>query len=462
MLQAHQRKVLTMTRHRRTPVLLASAILLGTALQSVSNPTLTPGTWVDVGPSQVSFGNNVFTQGLAIDPTNPSIIYLCVNAFDVSQAGFFKTTDGGSSWRRTGDLAHDWCCATRQDHPIRVRVNPNDPNHLYCGAGVRGGANGFWVSHDGGETWSCPQSFQDWANTTGSYDVYDVAVDPTDFDHLLLSFHNPWRIGDAGIVESTDGGDTWITHEAPQGGGWYAGMSIHFLYVPSQGIGNSDIWLTGTQGAGYWRTSNGGNTFTKVSNTCIQHGGGTIYYTAEGVLYASGNPRNLRSTDNGVTWTEIGPSGGFNCIFGDGTMLYTMKCFGPAPMIVAPEDNDNNWSDFNSQQFVQGPFEMALDAENGIVYNANWQAGFWALKLEYATAGERGPSPGAKPQAAAGNRISSVANERATISLRDAPAGSTVDVYDVKGALLRRSVVGRDGMVRIENTGRQALMVQIR
>jgi hypothetical protein len=31
--------------------------------------------------------------------------------------------------------------------------------------------------------------------------------------------------------------------------------------------------------------------------------------------------------------------------------------------------------------FVQGPFEMAVDSANGILYSASWQAGMWALKL---------------------------------------------------------------------------------
>jgi hypothetical protein len=108
---------------------------------------------------------------------------------------------------------------------------------------------------------------------------------------------------------------------------------------------------------------------------------GSIYYTKTGILYASGADRCLRSTDNGATFTPIGPNGGFNAIWGDGAKLYTMKCFGPLPYQTASEADGATWTNFNTQQFSQGPFEMAVDETNRILYTASWTAGMWALKL---------------------------------------------------------------------------------
>jgi hypothetical protein len=124
-----------------------------------------------------------------------------------------------------------------------------------------------------------------------------------------------------------------------------------------------------------------------VCDAGIQHGGGSIYYTKTGILYASGADRCLRSTDNGATFAPIGPSGGFNAIWGDGAKLYTMKCFGPLPYQTASEADGATWTDFNTQQFSQGPFEMAVDETNRILYTASWTAGMWALKLPPATTG---------------------------------------------------------------------------
>jgi hypothetical protein len=53
-------------------------LLFGSALSVLANPELTPNAWVDVGPAQVSFGNDVFTQGLASTRTIPQrSIFAC-------------------------------------------------------------------------------------------------------------------------------------------------------------------------------------------------------------------------------------------------------------------------------------------------------------------------------------------------------------------------------------------------
>ena len=270
------------------------------------------------------------------------------------------------------------------DSPVRVRVDPADPLHLYVGDGVTGRTNGFWVSTDGGDSWAMPQGFRDVADSLHDYDVYHVAPDPADFRHVLVTFHYYWNGGNnAGIIESFDGGDTWIVHQPHPDWAGAGGYNVFFLYDPVRAIGDAQTWLYGTQGAGYWRTTDAGSTWTKVSDVNLQHGGGSIYYTNEGVLYVSGDRTILRSDDNGATFTEVGPRGAFLSVIGDGNFLYTAPHFGPSPFLVAPEDDDQNWTPFdpNGHQFREGPFEMAFDAENRILYAACITDGIWALKV---------------------------------------------------------------------------------
>lgn len=354
-------------------------------------PALIPGEWTNVGPSQVPFGNDVFTQGLAIDPCDPAILYLAVSAFDIAPAGLFKSTNAGATWTRVAQVTTDQEGVDHLDEPIRVRIDPEDPQHLYVVDGVRGATMGFWVSHDGGETFTMPEGFRSLEANEGifMFDTYDVAVDPTDFEHLLVSSHSPWSWEQpnvpAGVLESRDGGESWIVH--PGQPTWAQGHAINFLFDPEQGIGDANTWLLGTQNDGMWRTTDAGATWTQVTTVAIQHGGGTIYYArseiaGNGVLYASGTPSLVRSTDNGATWTEVGPpGGGFTAVHGDGERLYTSMIYGPSPMWTSSEDDGATWVEHGTHQFGQGPFELAFDATNRILYTASWNDGLWAMAL---------------------------------------------------------------------------------
>jgi photosystem II stability/assembly factor-like uncharacterized protein len=342
-------------------------------------PALTAGVWTNISPVDVPFGD-AFTQGMAIDPCDPATLYLTVCSFDVevNKAGLYKSTDAGATWKKTSAL----------DEPIRIRIDPRNPRHLYAIDGVRGGTQGFFVSVNGGETFEQPEGFASLKTSAGIFqaDTYDVAADPADFDHVLVSHHSAWGWTDtkwntsSGVLESKDGGTSWIVHEPLAG--WGSGHAINFLFNPELGLGNSDTWLLGTQGPGMFRTEDAGKTWTKVSELGIQHGGGSVYYDKAGVLYASGANGNLRSADNGLTWTKVSEGKGYNAVFGDGELLYTAPGFGPTSYFTSPEGEGTTWTPFNTtQQFSAGPFEMALDRANGILYSANWGEGLWALKL---------------------------------------------------------------------------------
>jgi hypothetical protein len=368
-------------------------------------PALTPGVWTDITPAGIPKGNpnDIISVGLALDPCNRGTLYWANTPFDVPKGGLYKTVDGGSHWTEVvGSASTTDTTTTHFDQPQRVRVDPNDPKHLYVVDGVRlsntMSTMGFWISFDGGVNWARPKNWAAVQAAVGGFidDLYDIAVDPADFNHVLVSSHSPWTWGEgtkygipnggnAGVLESKDGGQTWIVHD-PQPT-WGAGHSINFLYDPAKKIGNSSTWLLGTQSNGQWRTENSGATWTKVSNSDIFHGGGETYYSRTGVLYSAAVPRILRSTDNGKTWTEVGPSAGYTAIWGDGTTLYTTPAygFGAQPMLVSPETDGTTWTSYGSgqQTWVDGgPYEMTFDAVNGILYSSNWFQGLWALKVK--------------------------------------------------------------------------------
>jgi hypothetical protein len=288
----------------------------------------------------------------------------------------WRSRDGGSTWSSIGNLPSPVS-------PGVLAINPRNPLEMYAIGGVRGSSAGFWVSHDGGDTWAEPAAFTARAdNSVGGWtnDVYDVKADPADFEHVLLTFHSGFEwTGDAGVLESLDGGETWIRHW-PRG--WGAGHSVWFL-------GDGATWLVGTQGNGFWRTTDAGKNWTQVSTVNMQHGGTAGFVSRTGVLYVGALWNVLRSTDNGLTFTEVAPrtGDGYYAIIGDGHKLYTQlgntgqSGSGPSSYVTSDETDGITWTRYNSQTFSDGPYRMAFDPINRIIYSANWNAGVWALKV---------------------------------------------------------------------------------
>ncbi len=350
-------------------------------------PELSTTLWTKISPPGFPFDESCVATGVAFSPCNPSVLYLCTGSFDPAKGGLFRSMNAGATWTKIGRVPTTYAGEDHLEGPNHVRIDPADPRHVYAVEGVRGGTEGFWVSTDGGDSFTMPDGFRDLTQVAEGFfpfDLYDIAVDPTDFSHVLLSHHFGWGAqyaGDSGVLESTDGGKSWKIHEPRTG--WGTGHAVNFLFEPALGIGDRDTWLLGTQGNGMWRTTDAGVTWTQVTTNGIQHGGGTIYYDKAGILYASGTPNNLRSTDNGEHWTEVGAPSGYTAVFGDGKLLYTRSVFNTAPFLTSPEGGDGAvWTDFSSQTFDDGPFEMTLDRTNGVLYSSSWGSGLWALALE--------------------------------------------------------------------------------
>lgn len=366
-------------------LIVIPTLISGAAGRRGERPPLTVGVWKSITPAGVTMTaeNHVFCQGMAIDPLHPSTLYLCVCAYDVAKGGLYKTTDGGSTWRKIGPL----------DEPIHIVIDPHNPNHLLCVDGVRGNTLGFWVSTDGGETWTTPPGF---ATATqkpvGTRDLYSIAVDPTDFNHILVSFHSPWNASDpktlnCGVLESVDGGSNWRVHNPPAGSERGYGMAIFFLYDPKTKVGDKNTWLFTTQAGGFYRTTDAGTTWTQVYKYQMTHGGNQLYRSKTGVLYSGGYQYPVRSTDNGASWQQIKmglPYSWYMGICGDGTNLYTGCVNNNEPFFTSPETDGLNWTPYagGTQKFSAEPFEMFYDPKNQIVYSASWSEGLLALKVQ--------------------------------------------------------------------------------
>jgi len=337
-------------------------------------PNYKPGVWTNITPSIIPATSNTYC--VTVDQKNPDNIYFCATNPDVSLGAIFKSKDAGKTWTKLPTI----------DTPLHVLVDPNDSDHLYAVDGVWGNTAGFWVSTNGGASWNQPDGFLS-ATAKLSRDTYDIAADPSDFQHIVLSFHSPWA-GDVGpgVLESTDGGKSFTPHTVVNGG---AGHSIHFLHEPKLGIGDAKTWLLGTQGKGFWRTTDAGVSWTKVSDGQITHGGNFVCYSSKGVLYSGGYTYISRSTDNGATWSLVKDGLPYNWYMGvlcDGVNLWTHPVDG-GTFYISPDDNGTTWKPYDGgtqKGFASGTFWGAFDAKRRILYAAPGGSHIhelWALKL---------------------------------------------------------------------------------
>lgn len=439
---------------------IITLVLIGIFISAViqANPVYTPGVWKNIGtPADFNLSGTFGVTSVEIDPGNPSILYVSVD-----QRGIWKTTNGGSTWSPLGTPGEscDYKDTTRYlDSPVRVKVDPNNPGHMYCTQGVRGCTQGFWVTNDGGATWVRPKSYRDAVTSVnGACDNTHMDVDPTDFNHFLLAFHYYWGEGASGIFESRDGGSTWKIHYP--GGMCCPSKGVSFLYNPERGIGNAHTWMVSNDNTDIWRTEDGGTTLTKVSDVPPPHGGiSGVYYAKNGTIYSGGGSCPIRSTDNGKTWQDITglPIGAYFMVYGDGNLLYahlaTTGDIGyQAPWYVSPETDGTHWTEYKvgaqAQTMSTGPSFMAFDKVNRIMYSANWTGGLYALKVDTGTVTIAPDSHSdyinnVKHFTPA--RIVKISGGRFMVPENVAPGAGSTQVFDIKGNLIGLVSVSTDG-----------------
>ena len=184
-----------------------------------------------------------------LDPKNPNVVYGSMwehsegpweNAsFFGPNSGLYKSTDGGTTWRQ---LKSGLPSGADGAGRICLGIGVNDPNRLYAAVMGQGrGAEGFYRSNDGGESWTLVSK--------DSRLGLDVRVHPANADVVFVANIAAYR--------SDDGGKTWTSIKGAPGGDDYQRIWINPL--------QPDIMLfTADQGAVV--TVNGGRTWSSWYN----------------------------------------------------------------------------------------------------------------------------------------------------------------------------------------------------
>src|SRR5215510_14030052 len=102
----------------------------------------------------------LFVDHIIVDPRNSKVLYVATHRHKDS-GGFFKSTDGGFTWRESPEL--------RNEAVHSLTQSEHDPDVL-----VAGTFNGIFRSNDAGETWTPLPTM----STPGLVHVESLAIDP--------------------------------------------------------------------------------------------------------------------------------------------------------------------------------------------------------------------------------------------------------------------------------------------
>ena len=203
-------------------------------------------TWENI----LFLNNSTGCADLAMDPSNPKILYASMwefrrTAWSFNSGGdnsaLYKSTDGGENWSKI----HNGFPEGKLGR-LAIGVSKSNPNTLYTVIeSEKNEDKGLYKSTDGGENWE--QKNNDFGITVRPFYFSRIVVDPKDEDIVV-------KAGLYGSI-SKDGGETFENL-----GNMHA--DIHDMVFD---INNSDIMYVGTDG-GVYRSWNKGVTMEIVEN----------------------------------------------------------------------------------------------------------------------------------------------------------------------------------------------------
>jgi photosystem II stability/assembly factor-like uncharacterized protein len=255
------------------------------------------------------------TYSVAIDPSNPDILYAGGYYNDGSNymGKVYKTTDAGQNWTDiTGSILG---CAES------IVIDPSNPSKVYVGT-----SSGIYRSSDGGQTWQ---------KDSGYASAYALAIDPSDHNilyagclsccyksidggaswtqysgglygtcnKLLASSASPTRVYCAssfGIYISDDSGITWKASHS----------GIRACLIPTLAIAPSSpniIYAEVTSG-GLFKSENFGSSWQRlldftwnITKIAVNPNDAKNLFI---IIGAGGSSGIYKSVDGGLTWTK--------------------------------------------------------------------------------------------------------------------------------------------------------------
>jgi photosystem II stability/assembly factor-like uncharacterized protein len=268
-------------------------------------------TWEPIFDDEDSYSIGCVT----VDPNNPNTIWVGTGE-NVSGRhagygnGLYRSRDGGQNWENLG--------LESSERIGMIRIDPRDSDTIFVAAQGAlwsgGGDRGLFKSTDGGTSWR--KVLGDGLGNTEGDDQYtgvsEVHMDPRNPDVMYaVSWQRIRNVAvlmdggpGTGIHKSEDGGETWreLTEGLPEENRGKTGLAIS---PQNPDVVYATIELANREG-GFWRSADGGETWEK-RNEYLSSGTGPHYYQE---LFAS--PHQFDRVYQMDVWMHVTEDGGEN------------------------------------------------------------------------------------------------------------------------------------------------------
>ncbi|HEV7373809.1 MAG TPA: YCF48-related protein [Pyrinomonadaceae bacterium] len=214
----------------------------------------------------------LFVDHIIVDPRDSRVLYVATHRHK-EPGGFFKTTDGGLTWRESPELKEEALHSLTQ--------SAKDPNLLIVGTN-----RGLYRSVDAGESWEQMQT----ASTPGLINVESLAIDPRNTNVIYAgTWYLPYK--------TTDGGQTWTNIK----NGIIDDSDIFAIDIdprePNHIVASACSGIYETKDAGAsWHKVQGIPSQSRRTRAILQHP------SLNGIVFAGTTEGFWRSTNGGDSW----------------------------------------------------------------------------------------------------------------------------------------------------------------
>ncbi|HKO45254.1 MAG TPA: SBBP repeat-containing protein [Pyrinomonadaceae bacterium] len=279
--------------------------------------------------------NGDVVTALAVDPTNPSIV------FAATHKGVFRSADGGRNWSLSSTGLVTFVI-------FNIVFDPLTPSTVYLTD--FNGSFGVYKSVNGGANWTELNN-----SVNPNADVLSLAIDPV----TPTTLYAGWS---GGVFKSVDGGTSW------------ASMSQGLSFSPINEIAIDPSTPTtlyassNNSNGGVFKSIDGGANWQKfntgLTSTFIRHL--AMDPSNPAILYAGASDRLFKSIDGAVSWIPIGPTwtnSSLSAIAIDSitpTTLY-LAISGSSAGILKSVDGGTNWISINNGLRHMSFFAMVVN-----------------------------------------------------------------------------------------------------